>query len=305
MIRLHKLYRRKYAHRVKNLYTSVSIIYVNEVNMMKNKIPNGLTNIIHKHLYRLEIILSSTRVKFLVKKMNEMNIDKSRPVIFAVNHSNSFDMPVTLKTIGHHCYILIGKQKLFFSDRFFFWLNGVIWIDRKSKSDMKMAKVTLEKYLQKKYPVIWFPEGTWNLTDNLLMLPMKWGIIDVARNAGAQIVPIALDYDRESMVCLAKYGETILIDETIDNKMGIRLLRDEMATARYELWEQKGICSRRDMNIQEEREKMMFSVEEYPPLDWEYESSCIYQPHTEPQDAFALLDKLIPCKENTFLFRKQ
>lgn len=276
MIRLHKLYRRKYAYIVNILCTSVSIIYVNEVNMMKNKIPNGLNNLIHKHLYHLEIVLSSTRVKFLVKKMNEMEIDKNRPVIFAVNHSNSFDMPVALKAIGHHCYILLGKQKLYLSDRFFFWLNGVIRVDRKSKSHMKMAKVTLEKYLQKKYPLIWFPEGTWNLTENLLMLPMKWGIIDVARNAGAQIVPIALEYDRESMECLAKFGETIVIDETIDNKTGIRLLRDEMATARYELWEQKGICSRRDMNIQEEREKMMFPVEEYPPLDWEYEQEIIF-----------------------------
>ncbi len=243
---------------------------------MKNVIPNKMFNGIHKKLYGLEMLLSSTRNKFSLKKVSDYEIDETRSVIFAVNHSNSFDIPITLKTIGHHSYVLAGKQRLYLSDRFFFWLNGVIWVDRKSKSDMKNVKCTLEKYLQKKYPVIWFPEGTWNLTDNLLMLPMKWGIIDVARNTGAQIVPIALEYDRESMECLARFGKTIVVDESMDNKTGIRLLRDEMATDRYELWEQKGVCSRKDMNIEEEREKMLYPVEEYPPLDWEYEQEIIF-----------------------------
>lgn len=46
-----------------------------------------------------------------------------------------------------------------------------------------------------------FPEGTWNLTENLLMLPMKWGIIDIAKETGAQIIPTALEYDREQKKC--------------------------------------------------------------------------------------------------------
>ena len=35
------------------------------------------------------------------------------------------------------------------------------------------------------------------MTENLPMLPMKWGIIEVAREAGANILPAFLSYDNE------------------------------------------------------------------------------------------------------------
>ena len=38
--------------------------------------------------------------------------------------------------------------------------------------------------------MIMFPEGTWNMTDQQLIMNMKWGIIDIAKEANSQIVPI-------------------------------------------------------------------------------------------------------------------
>ena len=56
---------------------------------------------------------------------------------------------------------------------------------------------------------MWFPEGTW-----ILILPMKWGIIDVAIWAGAQIVPTVLNYDRETMICSVRFGIPMAPDST-------------------------------------------------------------------------------------------
>ena len=59
------------------------------------------------------------------------------------------------------------------------------------------AKAKILFYLRHGQSILWFPEGTWNLTDNLLMLPMRWGIIETADKAQAQIVPMAIQYDRK------------------------------------------------------------------------------------------------------------
>jgi len=199
----------------------------------------------------------------------------------------------------------LGKQRLGLSDWLYFVLNGVIFVDRKDKADMAASKDAMLAYLNQKQPLIIFPEGTRNLTENQLMMTMKWGIIDVAKKADAQIVPIVLEYDRESKKCYVRFGESITFALDVNKAAAIGRLRDAMATMRWEFWEWKGIFSRATMDVDEERQKLFYSVEEYPPIDWEYESSCIYHPYTEPEDIFAHLDKLTPCRENAFLFRKR
>ena len=82
-------------------------------------------------------------------------------------------------------------------------------------------------------------------------------------------------------------------------------LGDTLATIRWEFWERNGTFSRADLDVDEERKKLFYSVEEYPPIDWEYESSCIYHSYDVPEKVFTHLDQLIPCRENAFLFRKQ
>lgn len=134
---------------------------------------------------------------------------------------------------------------------------------------------------------------------------MKWGIIDIAKETGAQIIPTALEYDREKKRCFVRFGAPMLFSPEDSKTAAIAALRDALATMRWEFWERNGTFSRKELGMDAERKKLFYSVEEYPPIDWEYERSCIYQPHTEPEDVFSHLDKLIPCKENAFLFRKQ
>ncbi len=147
-----------------------------------------------------------------------------------------------------------------------------------------------------------FPEGTWNLTENQLMLPMKWGIIDIAKETGAQIVPVVLEYDRESKRCFVRFGEAMLFSAEDSKAEAITALRDAMATMRWELWERKGLFPRAELDLEAERKKLFYSVEEYPPIDWEYESSCIYHPYPQVE---TIPPSLIPKRENAFLFRER
>lgn len=55
----------------------------------------------------------------------------------------------------------------------------MIFVDRKDKEDLAASKLAMTAYLRKGRSIIMFPEGTWNLTENQLMLPMKWGVVDI------------------------------------------------------------------------------------------------------------------------------
>lgn len=254
-------------------------------------------------LYPLLIFLTGTKVRCKVEVVNTCPPIPGKPIIFTANHSAFQDTPIMLRVTGRRSYIFSGQQNLAFIDWVFFVLNGTIWVDRKSKEDMAASKDAVLEYLAKGQSILWFPEGTWNLTPSQLMMPMKWGIIDMARQAEAQIVPAALDYDWEKNTCRIKFG-TPMVGEALENKAeAIRDLRDTMATLRWDLMCDQPIVHR-GTSVRQMQEEMYRVIDEYPPLDWEYESSCIYHPYPEPEEVFSHLDKLVPCKANAFLFRR-
>lgn len=255
-------------------------------------------------LYPLLIFLTGTKVRCRVEVVNACQPIPGKPIIFAANHSAFQDTPIMLRVTKRRSYIFSGQQNLAFIDWVFFVLNGTIWVDRKSKEDMAASKDAVLEYLAKGQSILWFPEGTWNLTPSQLMMPMKWGIIDMAWQAEAQIVPAALDYDWEKNTCRIKFG-TPMVGEALENKAeAIRDLRDTMATLRWDLMCDQPIVHR-GTSVRQMQEEMYRVIDEYPPLDWEYESSCIYHPYPEPEEVFSHLDKLVPCMENAFLFRKR
>lgn len=250
-------------------------------------------------------LIASFRVPYKVIIEQPCRLLPDNPVIYAVNHFCFADTPIMGRIAPKRSYILLGKQRLGFSDWLYFVLNGVIFVDRKDKEDLAASKLAMSAYLAKGRSIVMFPEGTWNLTENQLMLPMKWGIIDIARETGAQIIPAALEYDRKQKKCFVRFDAPMLFSPEDNKSDAIATLRDTMATMRWEFWERNGIFNRAELEIDTERKKLFCSVEEYPPIDWDYESSCIYHSYAEPDMVFAHLDKLIPCKENAFLFRKQ
>lgn len=228
-------------------------------------------------LYPLLMFLTKAKVKYKVEVVNIFNSLPDKPVIFAANHSAFCDIPIALQAIGEHAYPLVGKQNMGILDKIFFSLNGTVWVDRQSRESRAEVKVLLIKLLHKGCRILWFPEATWNLTANLLMLPMRWGIIDVAHRSGAQIVPLALEYDRGKRVCRVKFGRPITGRDLGDNAEGIRLLRDELATLRWELMCDSDILHRRQIDTGQLRAEVESAIAEYPPIDWEYEATCIYQ----------------------------
>lgn len=250
-------------------------------------------------------LIASFRIPYQVIIEHPCCLLPNKPVIYAVNHFCFADTPIMGRITPRRSYILLGKQRLGFSDWLYFILNGVIFVDRKDKEDMAASKQAMSAYLHIGRSIVMFPEGTWNLTENQLMLPMKWGIIDIAKETGAQIISTVLEYDREKKRCFVRFDVPMVFTPEDSKAEAIIALRDTLATMRWEFLERNGTFSRAGLDVAVKRKQLFYSVEEYPPIDWEYENSCIYHPYTEPKDTFAHLDQLIPCRENAFLFRNR
>lgn len=98
-----------------------------------------------------------------------------------------------------------------------------------------------------------------------------------------------------------------IIRDLKNNAAGIRLLRDTMATLRWEMMEGRPTLSRAETDTEELKKEVEAAILEYPTLNWEYECSCIYEPpnYISPDKAFEHLQHLILCKRNAFLFRER
>lgn len=163
-------------------------------------------------LFPVILPLSGIKIRYEVDLVNECERIPDKSVIYACNHSQFSDIPIATRAIGKRSYILLGKQKLYLIDRIFFHLLGAIWVDRKDKEHKKKVKEKILCYLNRGQSILWFPEGTWNLTENLLMLPMRWGIIEAAHKAGGQIVPMAIRYDRKNKKCQVKFSPPCMVN---------------------------------------------------------------------------------------------
>lgn len=261
-------------------------------SLSHNKIGIILRKVIHPVLFKL----ADSKIGYKVIENNDYSgktaeFSTERPIIFVCNHTNSYDIPIALKAIKEHTILFAGKQPLEKIDELFFNLNGTIYVDRKNKEDMNLSKKAMVETLKKKRNILVFPEGTWNLTDSNLMHEMKWGIIDVAKDSNALIVPLVLNYDYDNRTCDYRFGKPIDV-KYISNITSINIVRDDMATIRWEFFEKNKKVKRKDINVEEERAKIMHSIDEYPKLDFEYEKSVIFHSKPTNEEVFAPIKKL-------------
>lgn len=227
---------------------------------------------IRKLLHPLLLKAMPGRRDFALEILNDMpKVEGNK--IFAINHSCVCDGPVSSEVIKEHFYLLVGKQRLELLDKIFFFLNGVVYVDRKNKKNKKKSLQKMLKILRSGKSLLMCPEGTWNLTPSKPILPLNWGIIELSKQTGVPIVPLILEY--HSDCCYAKYGEAIYINEDMSKQEGIEILEESMATLKWDLWECFPIQRRADDMKTEFDEMVQKRLLAYPKFDYEYEMSVI------------------------------
>ncbi|MEG2322377.1 MAG: lysophospholipid acyltransferase family protein [Bacilli bacterium] len=267
--------------------------------LKKHKISiNKFQNFIHP------VLLKSVKLlrKFDIKIIGKNTIPKEEPLIFALNHSNSHDFPTASEVVKEHCYLLAGKENLNLITKILFYLNGVIFVRRKDKQNRSQAKTKLIDHLYKGDNVLIFPEGTWNLSENKIMLPLNWGIIDVSIKTGVPIIPIIMEYTDDG--CYVNIGEKFIPNLSETKKEQIGQLSDIMASLRWEIWEQLPTIDDSKKQKDQYKKNIDKVLKEYPKLDYSFEQTIIRKTADNYDEVFDHLKHLSYTKNNAFLLGK-
>lgn len=196
-----------------------------------------------------------------------------RNVIYAVNHSCKYDFPIASEVIGVHSCVLAGKQKLRLMDYIGFLLNGVVWVDRDSRESKKQAFQEMLLCVKKGLNMCIFPEATWNLTPSKPMLPMYWGIIDLAKLSECPIIPLVLEFRGNN--CYAKFGEPIYCSSADGKQEKFKELEEAMATLKWDIWDTFPITSRNVIRMDEWDKVVQERTADYPLWNFEDEKRYI------------------------------
>lgn len=262
------------------------------------------------------IILSIYKIKnrlggFSYKLIKDEREHTKRPIIFAVTHIGKFDIEVVSEAIGDHYYLLSGDYEHIqgIIDSPFLALNGVFYFNEKVKEDRKAVSEKMINHLSDGGNLMYFIEGTWNLTPNLPMLPCYWGIVDIAKKGNAIIVPVAVEqYGKNFKINIGKNFDMLNYDDTLEAKScAISDLRDTLSTLKWEIWETEPTLIRKDLTGDEWSSYIAERFREWPYFNEEYIDDLIYKPKNvvTKKEVYAPVKKLVPNKNNAFLFNKR
>ena len=234
----------------------------------------------------------------------------NRPIIFAITHIGKYDIEIVSAAIKDDYYLLTGDYEHLQGtlDALFLAANGVIYFNQRVKSDRTLVSQRMIEHLQAGGNLMYFPEGTWNMTPNLPMLPCYWGIVEIAQKGNAIIVPIAIDqYGKYFKINIGENFDMLRFGNDPSEKANaIASLRDTMATLKWEIWETEKI-SRSEVCGDEWDKYIAARFQEWSYFNMDYIYRLIFKPKdiTTYTDAFAHLQSIDPDKANAFLFNKR
>ena len=261
-------------------------------------------------LHPLALGLLKMMAIFTQQKITVITDDQrpnDRPIIFASTHIGWDDPAIVLLAIRDHAYLFWGDPKNSYKtiDGFFMDLNGAIICDTQDKEDRNIGKQNCMQWLNQGGNLLIFPEGAWNVTENLPVMPLFTGAAEMAICTGAEIVPIAFE----------KFGKNFYVNIganispknfVLEQKQELTdMLRDRLATLKWELWEMQPRESRKEIPDGYIEEYLKGFTDQMIDGSYSLEAIEMTRFHTkaerEQKEVNAHLEKLNPCMENAFL----
>lgn len=216
----------------------------------KKKLPSDTIRRVLRPFFRSCLWIQRKINRYSVEFLNDIKIPQERSIIFALTHIGKWDFEIVNEQIKEQFFVIAADFMHMYGtvSGFFMRLNGVIYVDEESKEDKSNTKDIMIKLLQTGKNVMIFPEGTWNLSENEIVCDIAYGTADAAISANAVIVPIAVEqYGKHFVICSGNVLDPIRLQISKHNLT--MLLRDEMASLKWKIWERKGIIHRNTLSI--------------------------------------------------------
>lgn len=299
---------------LKMTQSELDLYYIQKRKQIFHK-TNGVPKYIHLHNILHWLLLPVIKLIRISNKRQliiclDQRIKTRKLVIYACTHMGGVDIETAFEAIQYPCWLFLGDPREVYKnlDGFMLSLNGVICLDSKDKNDRKIAKETAIQLLKHNGSLLIFPEGAWNISPNLPVTELFLGTVEMAFEVMADIVPIAIEfYDNKLFVAI---GRNIDISNTNFNKYEAnQLLRDNLATLKWRIWELQGVKSRNDFasdyytefvnSIVNGNKKTSYTIEDV------LKTSFVNKNITNYANAFEHLEHIIPNLKTAFLFNKR
>ena len=262
------------------------------------------------HPLLLKIIsYRNKKAGFEIETLYDLREKTDKPIIFAITHIGKFDIEIASEIIKDHYYLLSGdfENMMGTVEEKFLGLNGVVYIREDDKEDRKLSKEKMIKTLKNGGNMMYFPEGTWNLTPNLPVLQCPYGIIEVAMRSGATIIPIGIEQYGKKFV--AAVGQNFDVSQyTQDEKVeAISELRDRLAALKWDIWESVPDEEKTKMNEEWFNRHVEERLEEWPnmPLEQFLESAFKPKHIAHEKQVYSFLENMEINKNNCFLAKSK
>lgn len=205
----------------------------------------ALHSFFHDMLLPIIILLRKiAKQKFVI--IGDKRSDRKNKIIYAITHIGGNDVEITFEAVKSPAWLFLGDpRKLYCNlDGLMLFLNGAICIETRDKEDRQIAKAHAIELLKKGGNLIIYPEGAWNLSENLLLQPLYSGTLEMAKESGAEVVPVAIEKYEDTYY--ANIGANMDVSQMdLSNKAdATNVLRDAMATLKWEIYENVEMVSR-------------------------------------------------------------
>lgn len=227
-------------------------------------------------------------------------------VIYACTHIGENDLENIYESLHRGCWWFVGDPCILYKDisGLLLYLNGSIFLETSDKTDRHIAYLRALEVLKGGGSLMIFPEGTRNGTENLPVMPLFPGTAKMAMEAHVKIVPVAIEQYGNRFVI--KFGPELLPENYSGHTELAQELRDVLATIKWDIWENEGVQLRSSLP-EDFREQFLNEFEKrihpWDTLETIERSRFHTKAEIAQREVENHLNRLIPCKENAFLFR--
>ena len=220
------------------------------------------------------------------------------PVIYACNHQSFNDIINIIGATKKHAVILNNKHVNILL-KIALEINGVVFIVRDDEKSNFDAKNEMMRLLLNGISLFVFPEATWNMTPSKPLLPMKWGIIDMAMKTRVPIIPVVQEYMYDENIVdgkehitevRIKYGSPIYVSHEDSHAEKLEEYKESMSTLLWSLWSEKGLFYRENINNRHYVSICNAKVRKIESTGNKYEDeeNCIFLPNYQKNEDYPI-----------------
>ena len=189
-----------------------------------------------KMILKIDQILSKEKIVILKDLHNNTN---NKPRIYACTHIGGNDIQRAFQVMKEQGYLMLGDPGILYRKSIYkaLQMNGVIPLETKDKEDRKIAYKRSVELLSNGGTLLIYPEGAWNISPNLLVMKLFNGVVRMAKETGAEIIPIAMEQYGKTFYFNIGKNYTISKDTSKSEKELTNELRDTLATLKWDILE--------------------------------------------------------------------